>query len=102
FVDCVVFVGGEVYMVVLVGFFFFKQKTAYEITRRDWSSDVCSSDLKKRSLEAITAGPDESEWAELREAQLLSTRVLPKVGLAVITDVGDKDDIHPTRDRKST
>src|SRR5213075_3358738 len=23
----------------------FKQKTAYEITRRDWSSDVCSSDL---------------------------------------------------------
>ena len=24
---------------------FFKQKTAYEITVRDWSSDVCSSDL---------------------------------------------------------
>src|SRR5213075_1315083 len=29
-------------------FFFFKQKTAYEITRRDWSSDVCSSDLVRR------------------------------------------------------
>src|SRR5213075_3328307 len=27
--------------------FFFKQKTAYEITRRDWSSDVCSSDLAR-------------------------------------------------------
>src|SRR6187431_3541924 len=27
-------------------FFFFKQKTAYEITVRDWSSDVCSSDLE--------------------------------------------------------
>jgi len=26
-------------------FFFFKQKTAYEIWRCDWSSDVCSSDL---------------------------------------------------------
>ena len=26
-------------------FFFFKQKTAYEIVVRDWSSDVCSSDL---------------------------------------------------------
>ena len=26
-------------------FFFFKQKTAYEIRPRDWSSDVCSSDL---------------------------------------------------------
>eukprot|EP01043_Picozoa_sp_COSAG02_P114845 COSAG02_NODE_51172_length_316_cov_0.373272_1_plen_72_part_10 len=24
--------------------FFFKQKTAYEILRSDWSSDVCSSD----------------------------------------------------------
>ena len=27
-------------------FFFFKQKTAYEIVVRDWSSDVCSSDLE--------------------------------------------------------
>src|SRR5919109_3822673 len=26
-------------------FLFFKQKTAYEIVSRDWSSDVCSSDL---------------------------------------------------------
>eukprot|EP01046_Picozoa_sp_COSAG06_P087210 COSAG06_NODE_33728_length_485_cov_0.829016_1_plen_42_part_10 len=25
-------------------FFFFKQKTAYEMESRDWSSDVCSSD----------------------------------------------------------
>ena len=27
-------------------FFFFKQKTAYEIVDCDWSSDVCSSDLQ--------------------------------------------------------
>src|SRR6059058_3348176 len=27
-------------------FFFFKQKTAYEMSLRDWSSDVCSSDLE--------------------------------------------------------
>src|SRR3546814_9201451 len=26
-------------------FFFFKQKTAYEMRMSDWSSDVCSSDL---------------------------------------------------------
>src|SRR5881397_4270804 len=26
-------------------FFFFKQKTAYEMAQCDWSSDVCSSDL---------------------------------------------------------
>src|SRR3546814_5426895 len=29
-------------------FFFFKQKTAYEMRISDWSSDVCSSDLKLR------------------------------------------------------
>src|SRR3546814_5457117 len=28
-----------------VNFFFFKQKTAYELRISDWSSDVCSSDL---------------------------------------------------------
>src|SRR3546814_2988726 len=30
----------------LLFFFFFKQKTAYEMRISDWSSDVCSSDLK--------------------------------------------------------
>src|SRR3546814_10875141 len=29
-------------------FFFFKQKTAYEMRISDWSSDVCSSDLRHR------------------------------------------------------
>src|SRR3546814_8103866 len=34
------------YAVVLcMFFFFFKQKTAYEMRISDWSSDVCSSDL---------------------------------------------------------
>ena len=31
--------------IVFFFFFFFKQKTAYEMCGRDWSSDVCSSDL---------------------------------------------------------
>src|SRR3546814_10490321 len=31
-------------------FFFFKQKTAYEMRISDWSSDVCSSDLGRESL----------------------------------------------------
>src|SRR3546814_4960427 len=30
-----------------VTFFFFKQKTAYELRISDWSSDVCSSDLEE-------------------------------------------------------
>ena len=53
--------------------------------------------VKRRSLEDITKAPGESDWAELREAQLLATKVLTNVGLAVITDVGEKDDIHPKK-----
>src|SRR3546814_5004670 len=30
---------------MIIVFFFFKQKTAYEMRISDWSSDVCSSDL---------------------------------------------------------
>src|SRR3546814_5595549 len=32
-------------------FFFFKQKTAYDMRISDWSSDVCSSDLSSRTLQ---------------------------------------------------
>ena len=35
----------QLFVLVFFFFFFFKQKTAYEIVSRDWSSDVCSSDL---------------------------------------------------------
>src|SRR3546814_7690916 len=37
-------------------FFFFKQKTAYEMRISDWSSDVCSSDLALARIE--TGRPD--------------------------------------------
>lgn len=52
---------------------------------------------RQRSFAEIMAQPGESDWAELREAQWLTTRLLRKVGMAVITDAGDKDDIHPTK-----
>src|SRR3546814_1921348 len=43
--------------VVVVSFFFFKQKTAYEMRISDWSSDVCSSDLSlKITFRALRAG----------------------------------------------
>src|SRR3546814_14403654 len=35
----------DVMSVFMCFFFFFKQKTAYEMRISDWSSDVCSSDL---------------------------------------------------------
>src|SRR3546814_2060258 len=41
-------------------FFFFKQKTAYEMRISDWSSDVCSSDLDQVCLVPFVriAAPD--------------------------------------------
>src|SRR3546814_4500991 len=40
-------------------FFFFKQKTAYEMRISDWSSDVCSSDLLG---EDVTAPAQDAEF----------------------------------------
>src|SRR3546814_2205633 len=37
-------------------FFFFKQKTAYEMRISDWSSDVCSSDLRVQRRPELVAG----------------------------------------------
>src|SRR3546814_16322999 len=45
---------------VLVSFFFFKQKTAYEMRISDWSSDVCSSDLGCRR--AALASCSANRW----------------------------------------
>src|SRR3546814_20740002 len=47
-------------------FFFFKQKTAYEMRISDWSSDVCSSDLALRRVGALSQHqqPDHVGWAE--------------------------------------
>src|SRR3546814_2288717 len=40
-----------------VCFFFFKQKTAYEMRISDWSSDVCSSDLGLQLRRGAGTGP---------------------------------------------
>src|SRR5881396_920198 len=45
-------------MVGGVIFFFFKQKTAYEMVRSDWSSDVCSSDLVGQVLPTAREVPE--------------------------------------------
>src|SRR3546814_8051317 len=52
-------------------FFLFKQKTAYEMRISDWSSDVCSSDLrsKRRSARFCTVP---SARAQVRSARLTS------------------------------
>src|SRR3546814_4048177 len=50
---------GFVFFICVIFFFCFKQKTSYEMRISDWSSDVCSSDLRT-----------------LDEARLLTSRAL--------------------------
>src|SRR3546814_9495103 len=61
---CVLYVCIQLLLLLIVyWFFFFKQKTAYEMRISDWSSDVCSSDLRAISrarLRQATGWPDES------------------------------------------
>src|SRR3546814_10090257 len=47
-----------------VVFFFFKQKTAYEMRISDWSSDVCSSDLRRGEGDLRNAVEDDGEGFE--------------------------------------
>src|SRR3546814_11930631 len=57
-------------LLFLLCFFFFKQKTAYEMRISDWSSDVCSSDLlqnrvrihRRRSDDARSCGRQRNGW----------------------------------------
>src|SRR3546814_5947199 len=42
------------FCLVVVVFFFFKQKTAYEMRISDWSSDVCSSDLARACMNSTS------------------------------------------------
>src|SRR3546814_7118895 len=76
-------------------FFFFKQKTAYEMRISDWSSDVCSSDLfvletsrcqrclhsLRRALMRIRSRFDGDIADRRRHADLLPAETLP-CGLA--------------------
>lgn len=64
--------------------------------RRDWGQgDFPFLLVQLAPFREIKSEPGDSDWAELREAQWLATKTLPKVGMAVITDVGDEKDIHP-------
>jgi sialate O-acetylesterase len=48
-------------------------------------------------FQATTTVPEQSAWAELRDAQLHTSRTLPATAMAVITDAGETSDIHPKR-----
>src|SRR3546814_1700512 len=77
-------------------FFFFKQKTAYEMRISDWSSDVCSSDLTEAMLMGLrlTEGVDlariEARSGLPREAFVDAGAVARLAGQGLMRQDGDR------------
>src|SRR5262249_1614957 len=61
--------------------------------RKQWGSEFTFLCVQLAPYRAD--GSEKVSYTELRDAQFFATKKLPKVGIAVITDVGDETDIHP-------
>lgn len=75
-------------------------RTLFPTMIRDWRARWGEGDFPFYFVQLANfmhdaAEPGEYRWAELREAQTM-TLSLPMTGMAVIMDIGDPDDIHPT------
>jgi sialate O-acetylesterase len=75
----------------------FEYRTLFTAMIEDWRKRFnCDLPFMLVQLAPFSAGNSAGvNYAELRDAQLFATKKLPKVGIAVITDVGDEKDIHP-------
>jgi sialate O-acetylesterase len=81
----------------------YEYRTLFPAMIQNWRADWKQGDFPFLFVQLAPFDPrrgskpevGESAWAELREAQLLTTRKLPNTAMAVITDVGDEKDIHP-------
>jgi len=76
----------------------YQYRTLFPVMIRDWRKAWGSVFpfyfVQLASWHANKALPDESDWAELREAQTMTLRE-PQTGMAVTIDIGDENDIHP-------
>ncbi len=63
--------------------------------RKKWNDDFSFYFVQLANYGPYQNSNQGSGWAELREAQTM-TLSLPKTGMAVITDIGNPNDIHPT------
>src|SRR3546814_9079772 len=67
-------------LISVFGFFFFKQKTAYEMRISDWSSDVCSSDLHPDEASRQPAGRvRQASWLSLYQLLPVHQRRHPDI-----------------------
>src|SRR3546814_20682327 len=84
-------------MVVLLNFFFFKQKTAYEMRISDWSSDVCSSDLRLFDS-IIGAAFQDAMRGKLQVADWAKDEVVPSRPTAALAPAPDAVGQPPTEE----
>src|SRR3546814_10314617 len=71
-------------------FFFFKQKTAYEMRISDWSSDVCSSDLSENIDPRIFGGDSAFPFQHLSDLGIHDQpdRVVENEDIGLVTVLG--------------
>src|SRR3546814_8550938 len=79
-------------------FFFFKQKTSYEMRISDWSSDVCSSDLAEKNLFLVI---DVAQAAELVAHAPLGDHAAGHVGGLLDVVAGAGGDVLGAVDQRS-
>jgi sialate O-acetylesterase len=63
--------------------------------RSKWGEEIPFYFVQLSSYGPNQSSNEGSDWAELREAQTMTLK-LPKTGMAVTTDIGNANDIHPT------
>jgi sialate O-acetylesterase len=74
-------------------------KTLFPLMIQDWRAKFHNEKMpfyfvQLANYKKVATEPGASDWAELREAQFQTLR-LPNTGMAVISDIGDAEDIHP-------
>jgi len=77
----------------------YQYRTLFPTTIVDWRRHWNQGDfpflfVQLANFQAVVPEPDESDWAELREAQMMTLR-LPNTGMACAIDIGEATDIHP-------
>src|SRR3546814_9092271 len=81
---------------------FCKQKTAYEMRISDWSSDVCSSDLHSRPVEAAAAPARLSTGDAMREIFASRAFVYILIASSVVAFLGRSEERRVGKECVST
>jgi sialate O-acetylesterase len=76
-------------------------RTGFPLMIKNWRDDWKQGDFPFLFVQLAPFAPNGEEpdpaWARLRDAQLETTRKVKNTAMAVITDVGEKTDIHPKK-----